>query len=748
MISKPTRIVNKVKSMNEQQTDVYISLISVHGLFRGNNLELGRDADTGGQTLYVLELAQALSERPEVGKVELFTRLVKDSSVDADYAQPIEKINDKLSIIRIEAGPEEYIFKEQLWDYLDTFADNMMDYFRHQNHYPDIIHSHYADAGYVGSQLANQLSIPLIHTGHSLGRVKRARLFANGVPSEEIESQYNMSRRINAEEHVLATAERVITSTHQEIEEQYEIYDFYQPEQMRVIPPGTNLAQFQPPHGDELTSKLYQQLTYSLVDSQKPIILALSRPDPRKNIAALIEAYGQSPELQQQANLLIIAGNRDDVEDLESGAQQVFHEIWAMIDRYDLYGKVSLPKHHSRNDVAFIYRIAAASGGVFVNPALTEPFGLTLIEASASGLPIVATEDGGPRDIIENCQNGILIDPLEPRTITQALLELFKQPEKKNQMIKHGLSGVEQHYAWKAHAERYLNLICPIVKNSERLPRTPISRRSALYKDRALVTSLDHNLVGNPEALTKLIAVLKEHRKSTLFIVATNRRLDSALRLLKHYKLPEPDTLITSSGTEIYYAPKLNKDKYWAKHIDFHWVRYKIKDLLDEHPGLYLQPKSEQAPFKISYYLNKDITDLDHINGILHQEDESANVQLSFDKYLDILPMRASKGMALRYVADRWQIPLEKILVAGGSGADEDMMRGNTLAVVVANRNKEDLSQLQEFERIYFAQKSYEEGILEAIEHYDFFGKCCPPETEEKTEAENNHASESEQENR
>ncbi len=714
--------------MTEKPTNVYIALISVHGLLRGNNLELGRDADTGGQILYVLELAQALSERPEVGKVEIFTRLVKDKTVDYEYAQPLEKVNDKLSIIRIEAGPEEYIFKEQLWDYLDAFADNMMEYFRDQEHYPDIIHSHYADSGYVGSQLANQLSIPLIHTGHSLGRVKRARLFANGVSPKEIAEQYNMSRRINAEEHVLATAERVITSTHQEIEEQYEIYDFYQPEQMRVIPPGTNLEQFQPPRGDELNSELYQQLTYSLTNPNKPIILALSRPDPRKNIAALIESYGQSPELQEKSNLLVIAGNRDDVDDLESGAQQVFHEIWSMIDRYDLYGKVSLPKHHSRNDVAFIYRIAAASGGVFVNPALTEPFGLTLIEASASGLPIVATEDGGPRDIIENCQNGILIDPLEPQTITHALLDMLNKPDMKNQMIKDGLIGVKQHYAWKSHAETYLKLITPIVEKSERLPRTPISRRSALYKDRALVTSLDHNLIGNPEALSKLIALLKAHRKSTLFVVATNRRMDSALRLLKHYKLPEPDTLITSSGTEIYYAPNLNKDKYWAKHIEFHWIRHKIKDLLDSHPGLYLQPKSEQTPFKISYYLNEDVTDLEHINGILHQEDESVNVQLSFDKYLDILPMRASKGMALRYVADRWQIPLEHILVIGGSGADENMMRGNTLAVVVANRHKEELSHLPGLETIYYAKKSYEEGILEAIEYFDFFGKCCPPE--------------------
>ena len=89
------------------------------------------------------------------------------------------------------------------------------------------------------------------------------------------------------------------------------------------------------------------------------------------------------------------------------------------------------------------------------------------------------------------------------------------------------------------------------------------------------------------------------------------------------------------------------------------------------------------------------------------------------------LPVRASKGFALRWVANRWDIPLERILVAGGSGADEDMMRGNTLAVVVANRHEEELSQLTDAERIYFAEASYAAGILEAIEHYDFYGACC-----------------------
>lgn len=219
----------------------YILLISVHGLIRGENLELGRDADTGGQTKYVLELARALVKNPQVARVDLLTRLIKDPKVDADYAQPRELIGDRAQIVRIECGPEEYIAKEMLWDYLDNFADHALDYLKEQPELPDVIHSHYADAGYVGTRLSHQLGIPLVHTGHSLGRSKRTRLLLSGIKADEIESRYNMARRINAEEETLGSAARVITSTHQEIAEQYAQYDYYQPDQMLVIPPGTDL---------------------------------------------------------------------------------------------------------------------------------------------------------------------------------------------------------------------------------------------------------------------------------------------------------------------------------------------------------------------------------------------------------------------------------------------------------------------------------------------------------------------------
>ena len=713
--------------MDQKVDGLYIALLSIHGLIRWRNLELGRDADTGGQTLYVVELAQALAKQPGIDHVDLITQRIVDENVSPDYAAPIEIFSDNLRIVRIDAGPEEYLPKEELWDHLDFFTDNLTAFFRENNSFPDIIHSHYADAGYVASHLASQLGIPLVHTGHSLGRVKRSRLLASGIKAQEIETRFNMSRRIEAEELALATAERVITSTRQEIAEQYELYDHYNPDQMRVVPPGTDLNKFTPHTGRELLSPLFKELTRHLKSPDKPIILALSRPDQRKNITALIEAFGQSLSLQKIANLLIIAGNRDDIDELEDGAQEVFHELLVAIDRYDLYGKVTLPKHHQRDQVSLIYRIAAASGGVFVNPALTEPFGLTLLEAAACGLPIVATEDGGPQDIILNCKNGFLIDPLEPETITSALLTLLEDPDLWQKCSKHGLIGVQENYSWEAHAKRYIIIIKPIIERSEQLLRKPVRQRTGLYRDRAIVSDLDHNLIGDSQSLGELVKLLKQYRTTNHFIIATGRRLDSALKLKKKHNIPIPDVLITSSGTEIYHAPKLTVDTAWTKHIDYQWSRRRVKVLLADFPGLKIQPNTEQSRFKLSYYIDPEKADIEEIKQLLNREELAVFVQTAFGQFLDILPLRASKGMALRYVVELLNIPLKSVFVAGGSGADEGMMRGNTLAAVVSNQHHDELSQLDDIERIYLSHPPNAAGILEALKFYDFFGECKDP---------------------
>jgi sucrose-phosphate synthase len=284
---------------------------------------------------------------------------------------------------------------------------------------------------------------------------------------------------------------------------------------------------------------------------------------------------------------------------------------------------------------------------------------------------------------------------------------------------------VHEHYSWTAHARRYLRTITPLLERSEPLPRAPLIRRPMLYHDRALFTDLDQNLLSDPDSLAELTRVIRDNRKCISFGIATGRSLESALSIMKRFGIPIPDVLITRVGTGIFYAPQLTADRYWRRHIDHDWNPEAVRHALAELPGIRLQPKTEQGRFKMSYYIDpRKSPPLEEINSLLHQADLSVNTFLSFGQFLDIVPGRASKGLALRYFASLWDIPLEHILAAGGSGTDEDMMRGNTLAVVVSNRHEEELHQLQDAEHIYFATRPFAAGILEAIEHYDFLSAC------------------------
>ncbi len=706
--------------MTSTEPNLYLLLISIHGLIRGHDLELGRDADTGGQTLYVVELARALAERPEVARVDLVTRRIVDPGVSADYAEPEEALGEGARIVRIDAGPEGYIPKEQLWDHLDSFTDNLAQWMREQPQVPDLVHSHYADAGYVGVRLAHLVAVPLVHTGHSLGRDKRKRLLAKGLSAEDIESTYNMQRRIDAEEELLANADLVITSTRNEIEEQYGLYNYYNPDTMTVIPPGTNLERFHPPGADPDLSYL-ERLQPFLSDCSKPLVLALSRPDERKNIPMLLEAFHDSAALREAANLLIIAGNRDDIRDLDTGPQTVMTALLLMIDAYDLHGYVALPKRHRSDEIPAVYRAVCAGGGVFINPALTEPFGLTLLEAAASGLPLVATENGGPVDILSNCNNGILVDPLDPEAIAAALLRLLGDRQAWEEASRNGLEGVRRHYTWQAHAAKYVEQLRRLLEQPRPEPEEWREVEASRYRDRAIFTDIDQTLLGDAGAVRDFVGLINDNRRRLTFGIATGRRIDSALAILKKHGVPVPDVLISSLGTRIHYGAALSEDLHWADHIDHDWHHDRIRRELEGLPGLERQERAKQSRFKLSWFYDPDkAPGADEIVSLLHQQELNANVTVSFGQFLDVVPARASKGQALRYAALRLGIPLERVLVAGGSGADEDMIRGNTLAVVVANRHEEELSGLVDLERVHFSDRSHAAGLLDAVAHYGF----------------------------
>ena len=433
--------------------------LHLHGLIRSNNLELGRDSDTGGQTQYVLELVKSLANTSEVDQVDLVTRLIIDNKIHDDYSKEQEFIEPGAKIIRFQFGPSKYLRKELLWPYLDQLTEKLIQYYQKDANKLNWIHAHYADAGYVGVRLSRALQIPLIFTGHSLGREKKRKLLDAGLKMNQIEKLYCISKRIKAEEESLKFADCVITSTKQESVCQYSQYLYFSSEKARVISPGVNHKKFHHIHSTTENSEIDNMMLPFLKDITKPPLLTISRAVRRKNIPSLVEAYGRSEKLKRKTNLILVLGCRDNTSKLESQQKDVFQQIFEMIDKYNLYGKVAYPKKHQPGHIPALYRWAASRGGLFVNPALTEPFGLTLLEASSCGLPIIATDDGGPKEIHSKCQNGLLVDVTDLNKLKIALEKGITNNSQWKSWSRNGIEAVHRHFSWNTHVRNYLSIL-------------------------------------------------------------------------------------------------------------------------------------------------------------------------------------------------------------------------------------------------------------------------------------------------
>ncbi len=715
-------------TLNEdKEHSLYILMISVHGLIRANDMELGINADTGGQTKYVVELTKALAKHPQVAKVDLLTRLIDDDGVDADYARAEEQLSENTRIIRLQAGPTKYIRKELLWKHLDQMVDKCLQFLRKQGQLPDFIHAHYADAGYVGRQLSNLLGIPLIFTGHSLGRPKLDRLLQSGKKESAIERQFNLQKRISVEEDIIQDASLVVTSTRQEIDDQYGMYRNHDAHRYSVIPPGIDTSRFSAPARTHKTNEGLKLLIDKFIfKKDKPIILTICRPDLRKNISGLVAAYGQSKALQEMANLVIVAGTREDIKALEESQQQVMNDLLLDIDKYDLWGKVAIPKNISQDDIPELYRYAAKRKGVFINAAFTEPFGLTLIEAVASGLPFVAPDDGGPRDIVNNCRSGFVTDTLDSNAIATALEQALSDPKKWRLLSKNGLNNIKRHYTWEKHVEKYMKEVRALLRKDRK--RVKRQYKTALNAGKstmplakiALITDIDNTLLGDKNSLQTLITWLRAQSGELAFGIATGRPLESAVEILQKNNVPMPDVLITSVGSEINYGTSLKPDTGWSNHIKHLWRRNDLVEAMKSIGGIRLQTEDNQREFKISYLVTpEELPSLETINQHLQQLKLHAQVIYSHNEFLDILPIRASKGHAIRYLAYKWDLPLEQFLTSGDSGNDSEMLVGDTLGVVVGNHS-EELETLRGMDQVYFAEGHYAAGILEGIKHYQF----------------------------
>jgi sucrose-6-phosphatase len=236
-----------------------------------------------------------------------------------------------------------------------------------------------------------------------------------------------------------------------------------------------------------------------------------------------------------------------------------------------------------------------------------------------------------------------------------------------------------------------------------------------------LVTDLDNTLIGDDGALKCLNAWFKAHRQTygSKLVYATGRSLKSYQRLLTQTSLLEPDILIASVGTEIYYLGG-ELDEAWSSPYSS-WNRAGIAAIAQQFPQLIPQPESEQRPFKLSFVLtpeNRFI--LPELEAQLIAQGMDAEIIYSNDHDLDIVRRKANKGSALTYICPVLGFTAEQTVVCGDSGNDIPLFTASTLGIIVGNARRELLQWHQdnlEGDR-YLAQAQYAAGIIEGLKYF------------------------------
>ena len=673
---------------------MFIVHIALQGCLRPEPVDYGITPDTGGHIKYVLELVEALESTRGVARQEIVVRGFEDAALGPEYAPGTSALSRRSRIVRLPGARPGYLAKEDMAGELPALADALEAHLASLDRLPDAIHAHYADAGALADEMRARLGVPYLFTAHSLGRAKPN---ADGDP--------RLARRIEIEERAIRGASRVLASSIDEAESQYRSYRGARPQKIRVNPPGCDLAAFgaaEVPAGPAL-----EAIRAGLDAPDRPVVLALARPVARKNLAALVHAYGRSDRLRRIANLVVFAGNRELDELADPEARAVVGELHELVARYGLEGRAVLPGRHDTAELPGIYRFAVERGGVFVNCALSEPFGLTLLEAAASGLPVVATRHGGPSDIVGRAGNGRLVEPTSAEAIGEAIEALVADAPAWLGASARGRDAA-RHYSWRRHASAYVEDLHAMLR--------PPRRTGPAWTD-LLVCDIDETLTGCPAGLAELRAWLARH-PTTGFAIATGRSLHSALDVIDEWRIPAPRVLITSVGAEIYRArggslAHLVPDPEWPGGPCRAWPREAIIEALSGLDWLPAQGPREQRAHKLAYFLEHPAR-AGEVSAILRRAGLEAQVIASHGRYLDVLPAEVSKGHAIAHLARGLGIPMSRVHAAGDSGNDLQMLNMVGHPIVVGNCS-DDLPELVTHPDAYFATAHHAGGVLEGL---------------------------------
>jgi D-inositol-3-phosphate glycosyltransferase len=381
-------------------------VLSVHT----SPLEQPGEGDAGGLNVYVVETARALAARGI--EVEIFTR------AGASDLPPVVEMEPGILVRHVAAGPFGRLSTRELPPQLCAFSAGLLAAWagRPQDWF-DVIHSHYWLSGHVGRGARDRWGVPLVHSAHTLAKVKNA----HRGPGETAEPAV----RIVGEERIVADADRLIAATESEAAELIDLYDA-DPADVAVVPPGVNLESFTP--GDQAAARAELGLPADGV-----LLAFVGRIQPHKAPDLLIRAAAMLPDLAGRLTVAIVGG--------ASGHGYADGALPALAAEVGLADAVRFLPPMARDSLATVYRAADA----LVMPSRSESFGLAALEAQACGTPVVATPVGGLPQAVDDGVSGLLTEGHAPDQIAAAIGRIITDPGLAARLGRGGIAHAGNH---------------------------------------------------------------------------------------------------------------------------------------------------------------------------------------------------------------------------------------------------------------------------------------------------------------
>ena len=394
-----------------------VALVMVHT----SPLEQAGTGDAGGMNIYVIESAKRMAAMGV--DVDIYTRKIDEAqSKIVDFAEHIRIVH-----LNLPTGTK----KEEIPSLIPTLSLDFREKVRGQGY--SVIHCHYWISGKIAMAAAKEFKIPLVHTMHTMARVKNAAL-AEGENAEPM-------IRVQGESQIVEAADALIANTDAEAASLVSLYDAC-PDNVRVVAPGVDLYNFTPKRKDARANLG--------LDKSKLIVSFVGRIQPHKGPEVLIRAISEmmvhNPELRADLQVLITGGasgvrNHEDIRMRELVSWLKLDDVIKFLDPI------------SRERIPDLYR----SSDLVCVPSYSESFGLVALEAQACGTPVVASAVGGLRTAVADGISGVLVDGHNPKAWSSVIARLLMEPQRRI-LLSMGAVEHASHFGWDVTARRTLDI--------------------------------------------------------------------------------------------------------------------------------------------------------------------------------------------------------------------------------------------------------------------------------------------------